>query len=64
MIRHQLLQYSATSAGRHLPLDGGGWEGVLMPQYEGEPTPTLTLPARGRVSTDRSATLFDGYCYD
>ena len=44
----------APSTGWHLPLDGGGWEGVRAPRYSGQTPPSLTLPARGRVSTEAS----------
>jgi hypothetical protein len=38
---------AAARAERHLPLDGGGWEGVREPQFRWRTPPTLTLPAKG-----------------
>ena len=48
-----ISNFSANTA-RHLPLYGGGWEGVREPRHAGQPSPSLTLPARGRVTTDNS----------
>jgi len=33
------FQVRATPTGRHLPLDGGGWEGVTEPEYCDQSTP-------------------------
>ncbi len=46
---------------RHLPLDGGGWEGVRQPRYPGQTPPSLTLPARGRVSTETSGSVREAF---
>jgi hypothetical protein len=41
---------SIPPTSQHLPLDGGGWEGVREPRYLSQTTPSLDLsPQRGRV---------------
>ena len=47
-----MADFAAAYAGRYLPLGGGGLQGMsASPDDQSQSSPSLTLPAKGRVST-------------